>query len=64
MDVITTAMPCAEINSPACTAVNPTVTSQAPRTIWRKPSPRKIGTNDRMSMVAVGGTGLASWLTK
>src|SRR6266566_2050849 len=64
MDVITTAMPWAAISSPACSAVNPTVTIQAPRTIWRKPSPRKIGTNDRMSIVAVGGTGLASWLAK
>jgi hypothetical protein len=40
--------------------VNPTVTSQAPRTIWRKPTPRKIGTNDSMSIVAVGETGLTS----
>src|SRR6266851_2873835 len=64
MDVRTTAMPWAEISSPACTAVNPTVTSQAPRTIWRKPTPRKIGTNDRMSIVAVGGTGLLSWFAK
>ncbi|HUI00882.1 MAG TPA: hypothetical protein VLX56_04580 [Nitrososphaerales archaeon] len=53
------APPWTEIRVPAWTAVNPTVTSHAPITIWRKPIARNMGTRARIRKYALVGAGVA-----
>src|ERR1700730_2092650 len=52
------AIPWAEMRVPACKGVKPTVTSHAPRAIWRKPMARKRGIKEKIRIE----TDLGSWV--